>query len=792
MGYGSTDTVPSSNAALWSRLNLSTRVLNSAWIHEPQADILTAVWSQRNPIAGKKSFFQSTHVLLENRSISTPLTELGSSEAATLYYSPSRSRHLRFVPRPSGEPGLLAELWSSDGIQFSWVIPESVHGAVYASDEWFAPMAWSPDEKLVAYIADAPLPETDPSPESDPDDSFDSWSYPLKQKFQANARGPFGETYSKCRSPALFIAAVDAGTVSLAAHPPEWHLAQPHWTRTGWLVCSARRAGSAPKTVPAAFPDDLGVRYCYNRLCALVAMRAPEIISAVDKVAETLILLTDPGNPLDFCCTSPRASPCGGDLVYVSAPGGTQGLTKPSALPHNRAKILRYIRITDDGFSKPITLLDMPHSPSWNDFPGLFLHSLPERAWVNSDTVALTTTWHSSDRVVTATFPRRNGVLSPSETPSDVLSVIANVGGIADKPKKDVYEEGLDLDTCSATLLDVQEGKLLLSISDMAVPPRLALVHNDQLKWVSKIPEKEPLDVSLVKKTISATLVANGLDGDTKNALDLEAKEFDPKVDHATSAFQVTVVLPRLQSEQKPGLVVFPHGGPHTASVRGFSVATQALLTHGFAVLFINYRGSTGFGQASLETLLGRVGTQDVVEVVQAARWALAVDDFEIDSHKVVFIGGSHSGFLGAHVSLVPDLFRRTVLRNPVVNISTMVGATDIPDWCFAEAGLSGNGEGAFIADAEALKAMYEKSPVSRVSAAKGTNVYPKTLLQVGGSDKRVPPTQSLEWRRLLTAAFGEGVVTMRWYERAGHAIDQVPEGDDAWVHALDFVCELL
>lgn len=791
MGHEATDTAPSSNATLWARLNLSTRVLKSAWMHEPQADLITAVWSRRNPIAGKKGFFQTSHMLLKTRSISTPMTELASSEAANFYYSHTRSRSLRFVHRPSGEPGLLAELWSSDGIQFSWVIPESVHGPVYASDEWFAPMAWSPDEKLVAYIADAPDPKVDSSSDSERDDPSASWSYPLNHKFHANSRGPFGETYSKCRSPALFIAEVDTGTVSVAAHPPEWHLAQPQWTRTGWLICSARRTGSESKSISPAFPDDLGVRYCYNRLCVLVAMRAPENMSEIDRVAESLILLTDPEEALDFCCVSPRASPCGHDLVYISAPGGTEDRVNAAALPHNRAKILRYIRITDGGFSKPTTLLDAPHSPTWNEFPGLFVHGLPERAWVSNDTVALTTTWHSSDRVVSFTFPRSEGVLSSSRTLSDIISV-DSVGTVADKNGNGGVDESLALDTCSATLLDVHEGKFLVSISDMATPPRLAVVHNNQLKWVSEISRKGHQVASPVKKTISATLVANGLDDGRENALQMKAKEFDPRVDHATSAFQVTVVLSQLQNTQKSGLVVFPHGGPHTASVRGFSVATQALLIRGFAVLFVNYRGSTGFGQASLETLLGRVGTQDVVEVVQSTRWALAKDEFGIDTDKVVFIGGSHSGFLGAHVSLVPDLFKRTVLRNPVVNISTMVGATDIPDWCFAEAGLLDNGEGAFVANADALKEMYEKSPVYRVPAAKETNVYPKTLLQVGGSDKRVPPTQSLEWRRLLTSAFGEDVVTMRWYESAGHSIDQVPEGDDAWVHALDFVCEVL
>lgn len=66
----------------------------------------------------------------------------------------------------------------------------------------------------------------------------------------------------------------------------------------------------------------------------------------------------------------------------------------------------------------------------------------------------------------------------------------------------------------------------------------------------------------------------------------------------------------------------------------------------GFAVLFINYRGSTGLGKDYVESLISKIGDYDVKDIYNALQsnplWS---------NRKLVLFGGSHGGFLVTHLS---------------------------------------------------------------------------------------------------------------------------------------------
>ena len=55
-------------------------------------------------------------------------------------------------------------------------------------------------------------------------------------------------------------------------------------------------------------------------------------------------------------------------------------------------------------------------------------------------------------------------------------------------------------------------------------------------------------------------------------------------------------------------LIVWPHGGPHSVLTTDFKTVVMFFCQLGYGVLFVNYRGSLGFGEDNVRSLLGRVG----------------------------------------------------------------------------------------------------------------------------------------------------------------------------------------
>ncbi len=103
--------------------------------------------------------------------------------------------------------------------------------------------------------------------------------------------------------------------------------------------------------------------------------------------------------------------------------------------------------------------------------------------------------------------------------------------------------------------------------------------------------------------------------------------------------------------------LVWVHGGPGGQSRVGYSALVQYLVNHGYAVLAVNNRGSSGYGKTFYKMDDRNHGDKDLKDCVWGKEW-LQTQDY-IDTAKIGIIGGSYGGFMTmAAMTSAPDAFK--------------------------------------------------------------------------------------------------------------------------------------
>ncbi|MBP9500725.1 MAG: S9 family peptidase [Candidatus Promineofilum sp.] len=107
---------------------------------------------------------------------------------------------------------------------------------------------------------------------------------------------------------------------------------------------------------------------------------------------------------------------------------------------------------------------------------------------------------------------------------------------------------------------------------------------------------------------------------------------------------------------ERPPLVVLSHGGPTSATTADFSLARQYWTSRGFALLDVNYGGSTGYGRAYRQRLNGNWGIVDVDDCANGARYL--VEQGLADGDRLIIRGGSAGGYTTLCAITNRDVFK--------------------------------------------------------------------------------------------------------------------------------------
>ncbi|NPA75773.1 MAG: S9 family peptidase [Euryarchaeota archaeon] len=121
------------------------------------------------------------------------------------------------------------------------------------------------------------------------------------------------------------------------------------------------------------------------------------------------------------------------------------------------------------------------------------------------------------------------------------------------------------------------------------------------------------------------------------------------------------------------------HGGPKTSYGHAFMFEFYYLLSQGFAVIFTNPRGSSGYGEEFALHIRGGFGGRDYADLMEAIDHVL--ERYPIDPERVYVTGGSYGGFMTNWVVGHTSRFRAAATQRSISNQLSFWGTSDIGPW---------------------------------------------------------------------------------------------------------------
>lgn len=191
---------------------------------------------------------------------------------------------------------------------------------------------------------------------------------------------------------------------------------------------------------------------------------------------------------------------------------------------------------------------------------------------------------------------------------------------------------------------------------------------------------------------------------------------------------------------EHPPLLVLSHGGPTAATASALNLRVQYFTTRGFAVLDVNYRGSSGYGRAYRRALDGQWGVADVDDCIAAARYVVAQG--RADPARLAIRGSSAGGYTTLCALTFHDTFKAGASYYGISDLEALARDTHKFEAHYLDK---------LVGPYPAERARYEaRSPIHHVERLN----CPMVLFQ-GQLDKVVPPDQA---ERMVAALRRKGI----------------------------------
>jgi dipeptidyl aminopeptidase/acylaminoacyl peptidase len=237
----------------------------------------------------------------------------------------------------------------------------------------------------------------------------------------------------------------------------------------------------------------------------------------------------------------------------------------------------------------------------------------------------------------------------------------------------------------------------------------------------------------------------------------------EPVVIRARDGLELVCYLSRprgVQPTRRLPMVLLVHGGPWWRDVWGLYADHQWLANRGYAVLSVNYRGSTGFGKAFVNAANLEWAGKMHDDLIDAVDWAVAQQI--ADPARIAIMGTSYGGYAAlVGLTFTPEKFACAVDLVGISNLVTFLNT--IPEYWMTWKSLWKVRTGDYTTEA-GLRFLEERSPLNRAD-----RIVRPLLIGQGANDVRVKASES---EQIVAAMQQHGIpVTYVYYRDEGHGL---------------------